>query len=121
MDSLLLIIKKLRKFRGITQEAIAEKLHLSLRAYQKIESGNTRIDTYRLEQIAEVLGVSVSDLVNAKFNAERHLLRSRSSPKVSNVDMQEILEEWAGRLLYVLIKAKNDEVNHLQKAVEEGF
>ena len=120
METIISIIKKLRKFKGITQGVMADRLNLSLRAYQKIESGKTRIDIERIRQIAEILGVSVSDLVTAKFNTEKQILRSKSLWR-SESGIQQLLEEWTGRLLYALIKAKGAEIEYLNKAVQEGM
>ncbi|QEC44402.1 helix-turn-helix domain-containing protein [Pseudobacter ginsenosidimutans] len=120
MDGIISIIKKLRKFKGITQEAMAEQLHLSVRAYQKLESGQTRIDIDRLQQMAAILEVSISDLVTAKFNTENQLLRSKSLWR-SETGVQKILEEWTDRLLHVLIKGKGAEMEYLNRAKEEGL
>lgn len=118
MDTIISIIKKLRRFRGITQEDMADKLFLSLRAYQKIESGQTKLDTERLEQIAAVLDISVSDLVNAKANTESHLLQFRNYSGSNEAGVKNLLEEWANKLLYIIINAKGKEMSYLNQAVE---
>jgi transcriptional regulator with XRE-family HTH domain len=121
MDAILLIIKKLRKFRGITQEAMAEQLHLSVRAYQKIEGGHTRIDTYRLEKIATILGISMSDLVNAKSKSERWMpvLQETSHNKAATVvyNTSFIIK----RVLNVLIESREREVLYLQEVSAQEF
>ncbi|SDF81506.1 Transcriptional regulator, contains XRE-family HTH domain [Mucilaginibacter pineti] len=57
-------IKRLRTRSGLTQEQMAERIHLTLGAWQKIENGITRIDIERLTQIAEVLETSLADIIN---------------------------------------------------------
>ena len=56
-------IKKIRELKNYTQEHLADKLGMSLTGYGKIERDETDIPFSRLHQIAEVLGVSVEDVV----------------------------------------------------------
>jgi transcriptional regulator with XRE-family HTH domain len=48
-----------------TQEEMAHKLNLSPAAYKKIEAGTTKLDVDRLSQIAEILEISMNDLINS--------------------------------------------------------
>jgi transcriptional regulator with XRE-family HTH domain len=56
-------VKKVRLQKGFTQEMVADKIHLGLRAYQKIENGETKLDIERLQQLATVFNVGLLDLV----------------------------------------------------------
>ncbi len=56
-------VKKVRLQKGFTQEVVAEKIHLGLRAYQKIENGETKLDLERMQQLATVFNVGLLDLV----------------------------------------------------------
>jgi transcriptional regulator with XRE-family HTH domain len=56
-------IKYLRNFRDWTQEEMAEKLQMTPNGYAKIEQGKTDPDLSRLEQISEILGVELAQLV----------------------------------------------------------
>jgi DNA-binding XRE family transcriptional regulator len=58
-------IRLLRQVRGLTQEEVADKLNLSVNGYGKIERGNCDINLTRLEQIAEVFGVEIVDLLGS--------------------------------------------------------
>ncbi len=57
-------LRKARTARGLTQAEIAERVNISLTAYQKIESGKTRIINKNYEKCAEVLGITLIELVN---------------------------------------------------------
>lgn len=60
------IIKKIieiRKNKGLTQSLMAEKLGIAPNNYGKIEKGHTELTVSRLNQIAEILGVSISSLI----------------------------------------------------------
>lgn len=57
---------KLKYYRTIhnwSQEDMADKMHISLPAYSKIERNITDINYSRLVQIAKVFGITVSELV----------------------------------------------------------
>ncbi len=67
-------IKKLRVIREHSQEYMAEKLHLSLKAYQKLENGQTKMDLARLEEIAKILETTAVELLNADEGIYIHLI-----------------------------------------------
>lgn len=56
-------IRVLREARKITQEELAEKLSMSASGYSKIERGETQLNINRLQQIADMLSVSVFELM----------------------------------------------------------
>jgi transcriptional regulator with XRE-family HTH domain len=55
-------IRRIRRYKNITQGEISKQLGISPQAYSKIESGETRLDTNRLKHIAEILQVPLSDI-----------------------------------------------------------
>lgn len=55
-------IYKLRELKGFSREEMSEKLGMSLSGYGKIERGEVDVRVSRIEQIAETLGVEVSEL-----------------------------------------------------------
>ena len=60
------IISTLRKEKGMTQKELAEELHITDKAVSKWERDVACPDTQTLPKLAEVLGVSVEELLNAK-------------------------------------------------------
>ncbi len=62
-------IRTLRKLKNLKQEMMAVDLKMSPHAYANIEQGKTDIQLSRLEQIAQVLGVDITDL----FSGEKEL------------------------------------------------
>ena len=56
-------IRKIRKFKGLTQEDVALKLNISQKAFSKIENDETKIDLERLQQISDALGIDPIDLL----------------------------------------------------------
>ncbi len=57
-------IKRLRKDLSLSQADMAASLHIALKTYQNIESGITRIDIERLQQIAQVLSSDITQLLD---------------------------------------------------------
>lgn len=56
-------IRRHRKMQGYTQAYMAEKLDLSVRGYSKLELGETKLSVLRLFDIAEILAVSIHELL----------------------------------------------------------
>ena len=56
-------IKFIRQLKGWSQEDMAEKLAMSINGYGSIERGETNVNLSRLEQIAQLFGMELSELV----------------------------------------------------------
>jgi transcriptional regulator with XRE-family HTH domain len=63
MDTARLNIKRRRALKGLRQQDMADKLCMNIRSYQNLESGSTRLDLERLEQISGILETSMEDLL----------------------------------------------------------
>ncbi|WP_259015533.1 helix-turn-helix transcriptional regulator [Emticicia fluvialis] len=57
-------IRGIRFLKGYSQENMADMLNLSRMAYGEIERGKTDVSDSRLQQIADVLGVSPADILS---------------------------------------------------------
>lgn len=57
-------IKKFRELKNMTRESMAAELDMSLSGYSKIERGETDLSLGKLERIASVLGVDVSQILS---------------------------------------------------------
>lgn len=56
-------IRNLRSLKGLSQENMAAMLDMSVVAYGDIERNKKDVNLKRLEQIAEVFGISVADIL----------------------------------------------------------
>lgn len=56
-------IKNIRIQKNLTQESLAEKLYMTPAGYGKIERGDTDLTIKKLEQICEVLEISVFHII----------------------------------------------------------
>lgn len=57
------LIREIRTEKGLTQQSLAEKLHVSATAVSKWENGHSLPDISLLEPLSSVLGISITDLV----------------------------------------------------------
>ena len=53
-------LKQIRELKNLSQEYIANQLGLSVRAYSKIETGETQLTINRLNEISRIMGTSHS-------------------------------------------------------------
>lgn len=56
-------IRKLRKQKDLTQEQLAEKVHVSTTHVGLVETGKRKFGLKTLQKVANVLGVKVKDLI----------------------------------------------------------
>jgi transcriptional regulator with XRE-family HTH domain len=86
-------LRKLRKQAGWSQERLAEKICVSVQQLQKYESGANKLNTDRLQQVAQALDVPVQVLFNdggemlPMAAAEKLLLDAYRN--ISNKEIQE--------------------------------
>lgn len=61
-------LMEIRKRKNITQEKLGELCGVSRQAVTKWESGESLPDLYKLDEISDVLGVKIQDLIYKKAN-----------------------------------------------------
>lgn len=90
-------IRNLRTLKGLSQENMAEMLDMSLVAYGDIERNKTKdVNLKRLEQIAGVLGITVSDIlafgdrVSNFFDQCNHAVGVNNGEQHFNMDAREV-------------------------------
>ena len=120
-------IKFVRQLKGWSQEAIAEKLHISLNAYGNIERGDSDVKLSRLEQIAQLFNVTLAELLNineqhfinqaGSNNIQKNFCVDSNSPEYQKLqielDKQKLINEHNDKE----INMKNAEIQHLNKIV----
>ena len=55
-------IKKLREFRNLSQEYMAQQLGISQSQYSRLENGNCKVEPSQLQRIAELLETTIKDI-----------------------------------------------------------
>lgn len=96
-------IKKARKAKHMTQDALSEKLDVSIAFLSRIERGTSQINLKRLSQICEILEVTEGDILNGVSN---------NSNKYLDEEFSELLGRCTPKkqkLIYELAKVVADE------------
>lgn len=94
-------IKKIRELRNFTQEFMAECLGISRQSYIKVENCGKDLSIIKLEKIAEVLNIKLSELLDFEisnvFIAEKQINNAPQSVNYHrsnfNSKLQEVYEE----------------------------
>jgi len=82
-------IKKFRELKNITRESISSELNMSLSGYSKIERNEVDLTLSKIQKIAEVLGVDLSQILNFDasqiFNVSNNNMVQGLGAKVENM------------------------------------
>jgi len=70
-------ISELRKEKNMTQMELADKMNISFQAVSKWERGNSMPDISKLPELAEILGVSVDELLGTKSELLENIINDR--------------------------------------------
>lgn len=107
---------------GITQQETADKLHMHLNTWQKIENGVTKLDIDRLKDIAEIFETSVEELINTDDNVTIHEVSGNEGPsgynKFENMVINNNCSENERELYERMLKEKDETIAFLRKIVE---
>ena len=79
-------IKKFRELKNLTREHLAAELDMSVSGYSKIERGEIDLTVSKLQKIADVLEVSVSEILN--FDAT-NIFNISNNQQVQNLGNKE--------------------------------
>lgn len=122
----------LRKARGLSQEAVARRANIGLKAYGDLERGRTSDPHYStLEDVARALGTTVAELVSEEPESEAATTGKASAPPdtglvVTTTMLEETAKLWnlppseASALLEYLLRTGFLSESELQEAREEG-
>lgn len=105
----------IREKQNLTQEQMANELGLSTNGYANLERSETRLSVDRLEQIANIFGVDVTELMTSDENNTIMVYHSTSTSNLnifSNAS-ESMLEAEIARLQ--LIISHKDELLEQQK------
>jgi transcriptional regulator with XRE-family HTH domain len=111
-------IKFIRSLKSWTQEQVADKLGITTHAYAKIERGETDVNFSRLEQIAEVMGIDLLQLLSFDekniFNFNKNHSQSHIVCQV-NSSMQQSENKHELEKANLIIEQLKKEVEYLNQ------
>lgn len=96
-------IAQLRKELGLTQKELAEKLEVTDKAISRWETGKGLPDTSLLKPLAEILGVSVGELLSGKPMDDSQIKNQADDIILESLSYEESQERWNGILRYVFL------------------
>jgi len=115
-------LKLIRSLKNWTQEDVADKLEISTHAYAKIERGETDVNFSRLQQIAEVMEIGLSQLFDLDEKNVFNLTGEHqkcdnwhvSSPSTGQVEYKHELEK-----ANLIIEEREREIDYLKQQVND--
>lgn len=87
------IIAALRREKGMTQKELADMLNITDKAVSKWERGLALPDTAAIPKLAEIFGVPVEELINAKASsggAQRRGAGNEELAKIVNIILKAV-------------------------------
>jgi transcriptional regulator with XRE-family HTH domain len=119
-------IRLIREAKGLTQEEVAEKLEMSKNGYGDIERGDSDIKLSKLEKIAELFEIQLSELVDlsekgklnvsfaCKQNNKNHQNNIYVGSNAAELKEQLLINELQQKELAM----KDTEITYLKKLLE---
>ena len=99
-----------RKRKGFTYENMADELSITVSAYRKIETAETRLTVERLFRISKFLDVSIGELL--QLDSPAFIVDKNKSPDL------DAIHHYNKVIVEQLIKSKDQVIEVLQNEVE---
>lgn len=111
-------IKRFRELKNISRQQMADDLDLSLSGYAKLERGEIDITISRINQIASLLGIDVSQLLN--FDASQ-IFNLNNNNLVQGVGTKaNIVHYHTDEYLVKYVKVLEQEIERLKSENNNG-
>lgn len=114
-------IRLFRQRKNWTQEEVAEKLKMSPNGYGSIERGTTEITLRRLEQLAEIFGISLAELLNIDgkfvFSQGDNHSNNNNHFNVNNQPPTEIEYKYQLEKQSIIIQKLEQEITYLKEII----
>lgn len=91
-------LKKARIEKNLTQEKLSESLNVSIAYLSRIETGTTKINLKRLNEICNILGISESEILSGSSDDSENYL---------NADLSELLKNCSPEKQRLIYKIAN--------------
>ena len=108
-------IRKIREIKDLKQDDVADRIGISSSAYGKLERDETNITHERLEQIAKVFDLSVSDIL--AFD-EKQVFNFINSQNSGNHNTYNLLSEDSRKLYEDKILLLEEKIVYLVQEIE---
>ena len=116
MENVLKRIIELRKRRGYSLENMATELNISDSAYRKIENSQSKLSLDRFLQIANILNVPISDLIDEKSHREYNQTNSSTGTFIGHQEFENYYQE-NKEITQKLVNSLEANIKHLEEEV----
>ena len=106
-------IRRFRLQKGLTQEELAESLHIARASFSNIESGPVRIIHAKVCELAPLLGVSLEELLLGYAPDRDASLRLNEAVAEYDARYRQMQEEFSGKM-----EDRSSELATLQDLIE---
>ncbi len=116
-------IRMMREMNNWTQEYVADKLHMSLTSYAKLERGESRLHLDKLTKIAEVFQVNIVDLLSLDRQGLIWLISGDGSGNYSNLNYYNTHNERDFQIekLTLQLQHKTEIIEQKDKLIEQLY
>lgn len=116
-------IRIMREMNNWTQEYVADKLHMSLTSYAKLERGESRLHLDKLTKIAEVFQVNIADLLSLDKQGLIWLISGDGSGNYSNLNYYNTHNERDFQIekLTLQLQHKTEIIEQKDKLIEQLY
>lgn len=111
-------LKRIRLCKNWSQEEMAEKLGYSVNGYAKIERGETAIKAEKLNEIAEILGVELQQLLNLNDKNIFNIIDVSSNSPQNNIYLTETQCVHELEKAHLLLRERDKEIGYLKQEIE---
>jgi len=112
------LLRKLRKENGLTQQQVADFLHLDRSTYAYYESGRTKINIDILIRLARFFQVSLASLVGEEVHAEQFSDETNAETLLVN-DSVSRFAQLSREEQYLIILYRSGTPEQQQKVLEQ--
>jgi transcriptional regulator with XRE-family HTH domain len=110
-------IKKIRTHKNMTQEEVAKKLNISPQAYAKIESGDTKLDIKRFQEIADILEIPLEDIHKLIDGSMNIVVRNNGNQQIGKHSTFHQESDKTNELLEKIITEQKEEIRFLREQI----
>jgi transcriptional regulator with XRE-family HTH domain len=118
METILTKIRDRRKEKGFSLENMADELHISPSAYRKIEDNQSKLSVERFVQIAAILEVPTSELLDEQYPRAYHQTNKDNNGTVIGHQEFENYYQENKEITQNLVSGMKDEISHLKGEIE---
>jgi transcriptional regulator with XRE-family HTH domain len=120
-------LKLVRSLKSWTQEEVADKLGISTQSYAKIERGETDVNLSRLQQIADVMEIGLSQLFdldeknvfNLTCDNNTQCQKIDNNWNVNSSSTEQIKYKYELEKANLIIEEREREIDYLKQQVND--